>query len=201
MAGKRVGYKRVSTEDQSTARQLVGVELDKVFEDVASGKNTDRPQLAAMLSYLREEDTLLVHSLDRLGRSLVDLWRLVDDLVGRGVTVQFVKEGLTFAPGDSKEAPFARLMFNILGAFAQFEREITKERQREGIALAKKANKYKGRKPVLDANLIEAARQRISLGVSKAKVARDLGVGRSTLYQYLSDTPKPAPKDTDKSTT
>src|SRR5689334_15803045 len=131
--GQRVGYIRVSTLDQSTARQLDGVDLDKVFEDKASGKDTHRPQLKACLAHLREGDTLIVHSMDRLARNLTDLRALVDDLVARGVAVQFVKEGQTFT---GKADHMARLMLNLMGSFAEFEREIIRERQREGIAIA-----------------------------------------------------------------
>src|SRR5271170_7247718 len=142
--GQTVGYRRVSTLDQNTTRQLDGVELDRVFEDKLSGKDTNRPQLTAMLAHVREGDTVIVHSLDRLGRNLVDLRRIVSDLTERGVKVQFIKENLIFSGEDS---PMSNLLPSMLGAVAEFERALILERQREGIAIAKRAGVYKGRKP------------------------------------------------------
>ncbi len=134
MNGQKIGYKRVSTIDQNTARQLDGVPLDKLFEDKASGKDTNRPELQAALGYCREGDTLVVHSMDRLARSLVDLRGMVTKLTERGVAVEFVKENLRFNGDDS---PMAILLLSLLGAVAEFERSLILERQREGIALAK----------------------------------------------------------------
>ena len=144
--GQRVGYVRVSTLDQNTERQLDGIKLDKVFTDKASGRDTKRPQLAAALEYVREGDTLIVHSLDRLARNVDDLRRIVRELNERGVSVEFVKNRLTFSGGAD---PTARLMLTMLGAFAEFERELIRERQREGIAIAKAKGVYKGRKRAL----------------------------------------------------
>ena len=143
---KRVGYIRVSTLDQNTVRQLDGEDVDKVFTDKASGKDTKRPQLQAALDYLREGDTLLVHSMDRLARNLDDLRKIVLDLTHKGVLVEFIKERLTFTGEDSA---MSQLLLSVMGAFAEFERSLIRERQREGIALAKKAGVYKGRKPSL----------------------------------------------------
>ena len=144
--GKRVGYIRVSSIDQNTGRQLEGLQLDKTFADKASGKDVKRPQLQAALEYLRDGDVLVVHSMDRLCRNLDDLRRIVTDLTGRGVQVQFMKEGLLFTGEDSA---MSKLLLSVMGAFAEFERALLKERQREGIAIAKKAGVYKGRKPSL----------------------------------------------------
>src|SRR5262245_45033494 len=118
MKGQRVGYIRVSTVEQNTERQLDGVNLDKRFADKASGKDTQRPQLAAMLEFVREGDTVVVHSMDRLARNLDDLRRLVTTLTERGIKVEFVKESLTFTP--DKESPMARLLLSVMGAFAEF---------------------------------------------------------------------------------
>jgi DNA invertase Pin-like site-specific DNA recombinase len=183
MSGQQVGYLRVSTVIQNTSRQLEGVALDKVFEDRASGKNTDRPQLAACLSHLREGDTLHVHSMDRLCRNLDDLRRIVKDLTGRGVMVRFHKEGLTFTGEDS---PMSNLLLSMLGAVAEFERSIILERQREGIAIAKGEGKYKGRKPSLTTVGISELRRRAAAGEKKAALAREFGVSRETIYSYLA---------------
>lgn len=181
--GQRVGYQRVSTVDQNTDRQLDGVELDKVFSDKASGKDTQRPQLAACLEYIREGDTLVVHSMDRLARNLEDLRRIVRELTGQGIKVQFMKENLTFAGEDS---PMNTLLLSMLGAVAEFERSMILERQREGIALAKAAGKYKGRKAALTAAEADELRARLAVGESVTALARDFGISRQTVYNYAA---------------
>lgn len=184
MTGQRVGYIRVSTLDQNTERQLDGVQLDKVFTDKASGKDTARPQLQAALNHLREGDTFIVHSMDRLSRNAEDMFKVVGQLKERGVTVQFVKEQMTFGKGHDSARD--ELMFGLLTAFAQFERAIIRERQREGIALAKaKGNVYKGRKRSLEPQEAEDLRRRASEGESKTKLAEEFKISRETLYQYL----------------
>lgn len=179
--GKRIGYVRVSSIDQNAERQLDGVELDKRFTDKASGKDTKRPQLQAALDYLREGDVLVVHSMDRLARNLDDLRKIVMDLTGRGVTVEFAKEWLTFTTEDNA---MSKLLLSIMGAFAEFERALIRERQREGIALAKKAGVYKGRKPALAPERVQELRVRVAAGEKKAVLAREFGISRETLYQY-----------------
>ncbi|MDL2210474.1 recombinase family protein [Desulfovibrio sp. OttesenSCG-928-O18] len=181
--GSQIGYIRVSTLDQNTERQLDGMALDKVFEDKASGKDIKRPQLAACLEYLREGDTLVVHSIDRLARNLEDLQRLVRELTGKGVSVRFLKESLTFEAGEAN--PMQTLMFQMLGAFAQFERALIRERQREGITLAKKEGRQLGRAKALTAEQEQALRERVAQGANKKELAAELGVSRQTLYRYL----------------
>ena len=144
--GQRVGYVRVSSVDQNTDRQLDGVQLDRCFTDKASGKDTKRPQLEALVSFVRQGDTVVVHSMDRLARNLDDLRKLVSTLTKRGIKVQFVNESLTFSGEDSA---MAMLLLSMLGAVAEFERSLIKERQREGIAIAKAKGVYLGRKPSL----------------------------------------------------
>lgn len=184
--GQTVGYVRVSSDGQNNARQLDGVQLDKTFSDECSGKDTRRPGLAALLDYVREGDTIYVHSMDRLARSLGDLLRLVESLSGQGVTIVFVKNNLTFAGSAS---PTDRLLLAMLGAVAEFERDMIRERQAEGIALAKGRGVYKGRRPVVDTVKLAQIMARIDAGVPKAVVARDAGISRATLYAYL----KPGP--------
>jgi len=181
--GKRIGYIRVSTVDQNTVRQLDGVQLDKVFTDKASGKDTKRPQLQAALDYAREGDVLVVHSMDRLSRSLGDLLRLVEDLTGRGVAVEFVKESLVFTGDDSA---MSKMMLGIMGSVAQFERSMILERQREGIAKAKETGAYKGRKSKFDTAAVEIIRGRLAAGEKIAGVAREFGVTRPTIYRLLA---------------
>jgi DNA invertase Pin-like site-specific DNA recombinase len=182
LKGQRVGYVRVSSFDQNPERQLEDVPLDKVFADKASGKDTQRPELAALLSFAREGDAVVVHSMDRLARNLDDLRRLVQGLTRRGVRIEFVKEHLTFTGEDS---PMANLMLSVMGAFAEFERALLRERQREGIALAKKRGAYRGRRRALSPEQTTELRQRVAAGEKKAMLARELGVSRETLYQYL----------------
>ena len=181
---KVIGYVRVSSFDQNTDRQLEGIQTDKLFVDKASGKSTDRPQLAALLNYIRDGDTLVVHSLDRLARNLDDLRRLVQTLTAKDVKVQFIKENLTFTGEDS---PAANLLLSVMGAFSEFERALIRERQMEGIALAKKRGAYRGRKRSLSQDQIEDMKQRIANGDKKSHVAKDLGISRETLYQYLRE--------------
>jgi len=180
----QVGYIRVSTLDQNTERQLDGLALDKVFEDKASGKDTRRPQLAACMEYLREGDALHVHSIDRLARNLEDLQRLVRELTGKGISVRFLKEGLTFEAGETN--PMQTLMFQMLGAFAQFERALIRERQREGITLARKEGRQLGRAKALTAEQEGTLRERVAQGANKKELALELGVSRQTLYRYLA---------------
>jgi DNA invertase Pin-like site-specific DNA recombinase len=179
---KRVGYIRVSSIDQNTDRQLDGQELDKVFTDRASGKDTRRPQLQAALDYIREGDELVVHSMDRLARNLHDLRQIVLDLTGKSVHVRFVKENLTFTGEDS---PMSNLLLSLLGAVAEFERSMIRERQREGIALAKKAGVYKGRKPSLTAAQIAEIRRQVRAGEKKTALAAQFKVSRQTLYSAI----------------
>jgi len=179
--GKRIGYVRVSTLDQNESRQLEGAQLDKRFVDKASGKDTKRPQLQAALDYMRDGDVLVVHSMDRLARNLDDLRRIVMELTGRGVVVEFVKEHLTFTSEDNA---MSKLLLSVMGAFAEFERSLIRERQREGIALAKKAGVYRGRKPSLTPERISQLRARVAAGEKKAALAREFGISRETLYHY-----------------
>jgi DNA invertase Pin-like site-specific DNA recombinase len=189
-SGQRVGYIRVSSLGQNPVRQLEGVEADTVFTDTVSGKSTDRPQLQAMLRFARAGDTIIVHSMDRLARNLEDLRRLVRELTGRGVCVQFMKEQLTFTAEDS---PMATLLLSVLGAFAEFERALIRERQAEGIALARARGAYRGRKPSLTSDQAETVRARAAAGEPKASLARELGISRQTLYAYLRPTEPASP--------
>ena len=180
--GQRIGYVRVSSVDQNTERQLEGQTLNRVFTDKCSGKDTHRPQLEACLGHLREGDTLVVHSMDRLARNVTDLLKLVTDLTAKGMTVEFVKENLVFRGDDS---PMSRLMLTVMGGVAEFERAMIRERQREGIAVAKEKGIYKGRKQALSASQAAELRKRLAGGESKAALAKAYGITRQTVYSYL----------------
>lgn len=192
MPGKDIGYVRVSTHDQNTARQLDGVHLDKVFEEHASGKNSDRPALQTCLDYVRDGDVLHVHSIDRLARNLQDLLSIVTTLKEKGVTVTFHKEKLEFVGNGStgKSDAFQELQLHIIAAVAQFERALILERQREGIVVAKREGKYKnvGRKPTLSDEQKQALQLEFQGGTKIAVLARQYGISRQTLYNVL--TPK-----------
>lgn len=185
MQGQRVGYVRVSTVDQNTDRQLENITVDKVFVDKVSGKDVNRPELQAMVSYVRAGDTVVVHSLDRLARSIVDLRSIVEQLIAKGVSVEFVKERLYFSK-DKKDTPTDTLMLNILSSFAEFERALIRERQQEGIKIAKANGAYRGRKKALGPAQVEELRVRVSSRQGTvAEVAKELGISRTTLYEYL----------------
>jgi DNA invertase Pin-like site-specific DNA recombinase len=181
--GTQVGYIRVSTLDQNAERQLDGMALDKLFEDKASGKDTKRPQLASCLMYLREGDTLNVHSIDRLARNLEDLQRLVRELTGKGVSVRFLKENLTFEAGGAN--PIQTLMFQMLGAFAQFERALIRERQREGITLARKEGRQLGRAKSLSMEQEKTIKTKAGNGAKKHDLAAEYNISRQTVYRIL----------------
>ena len=182
MAGQRIGYIRASSLDQNTQRQLEGVQLDRIFIDKASGRDTERPQLQELLRFIRDGDTLVVHSMDRLARNLDDLRSLVQKLTKKGVRVEFLKEHMIFTGDDS---PVANLMLSVMGAFAEFERALIGERQREGITLAKARGAYRGRRNALSPGQATELRKRAGAGEQKTGLAREYGISRETLYQYL----------------
>ena len=182
MKGQRVGYIRVSSGDQNTARQLDGIALDKTFEDKASGKDAKRPELQRLMEHVREGDIVYVHSMDRLARNVDDLRQIVKRLTDQGVQVQFQTEGLTFT---GEASPMSNLLLSVLGAVAEFERSLIRERQREGIDAAMKRGAYTGRKRVLTPEDAEELRRRVATGEKKAAVARTFNISRETLYRYL----------------
>lgn len=189
ISGKRIGYVRVSSEDQNDARQLEGMTLEKIFTDKASGKDTNRPKLQAMLEFVREGDHIYVHSMDRLSRSLRDLQETVERLTAKGISISFVKENLSFEPpstgADAHKTAYSTLMLQLLGAVSQFERALIKERQREGIAIAKAKNVYKGRTPSLDKAGVVKLKQMVADGIGKTEIAAKLGISRASVYVYL----------------
>ena len=188
-SGQKIGYVRVSSVDQNDARQLDGLVLDKIFTDKASGKDVHRPQLQALLSHVREGDHVYVHSMDRLSRSLKDLHEVVELLTARGVAVEFCKENLKFErPGNNSgghTAAYSKLLLQMLGAVGEFERALIRERQREGIAIAKTKGVYKGRKSGLNAEMKLKLREMIASGISKTEIAKNLAISRASVYQYI----------------
>ena len=175
-----------SGQARECRRVRTSVQGTSDIDNSASGKDTHRPQLDALLGFVRDGDTVIVHSMDRLARNLDDLRRIVRQLTAKGVRVQFLKEQLTFTGEDTA---MANLLLSVMGAFAEFERALIKERQREGIALAKKRGAYRGRKRSLNEEQIAQLRQRAGQGVAKTTLAHELGISRETVYQYLRTTP------------
>lgn len=181
-------YVRVSTVEQNEARQVEALSgrASQTFTDKASGKDTNRPAFQDLLAIAKSGDSIVVASMDRFSRSLMDLQKTVEDLVTRGVTVEFVKETLTFAPGGTD--PMAKLMLQVMGAFAEFERTLIRERQREGIAAARAAGKYMGRKPVFDeaktAKLVEYTNR----GMTPMEISKQMApISRASIYNKLAE--------------
>lgn len=179
-----IAYIRVSSYSQNTDRQLAttNITFKKVFEEKASAKDTNRPQLQNCLEWLRDGDTLHVHSIDRLARDLHDLQTIVKDLNDKGVAVHFHKESLLFSGGDN---PMQKLMLQMLGAISEFERSLINERRKEGMAAAKAAGKQIGAKKKLSDADIHAIKERITKGETKKSLAAEYGVSRQTLYSSL----------------
>lgn len=186
MSGKIIGYVRVSTFDQNPQRQLEGIPVDRLFTDQASGKDLKRPAFEELMAYVREGDQVIIHSMDRLARNLDHLRQVVNRLTTQGISVRFLKENLTFTGQDS---PMANLMLSVMGAMAEFERSLIRERQREGVQIAKAKGLYKGRKKSLSQEQLSELQKRIAEGEKKASLARHFNITRETLYQYVKLSP------------
>lgn len=183
---QRVAYVRVSSTGQHLDRQIEAVgDVDRIFEEYQSAATaSERPVLREALDYVREGDTLVVASIDRLARSLRDMLAIMEELEAKGVTVDFRSQGLTVRPDGGDLT--TRLILHIITAVAQSEREMIRERQAEGIAIAKQTpGKYPGRRRILNAEQLHEARTRALEGVPKAEIARQFGISRNTLYRYL----------------
>ena len=187
MKGQKIGYIRVSSLLQNSERQLDGLDLDIVFEDKVSGKDTDRPQLQACLKHCRQGDTLYVHSIDRLARNLSDLEKLVAELTDKGVTVVFMKENMTFT---GEENPMLTLMLQVMGSFAQFERSLIRERQKEGIAIAKAKGKHVGRPRTMTEERKAEIMKAVESGEAKRRIASRFGISPTSLYKIINENTK-----------
>ena len=176
-------YKRVSTTDQNTERQLLKVACDREYVEKISGKNTNRPELQAMLLNIRAGDVGNVHSMDRLARNTKDLLNLVEEITNKGAKIVFHKENLIFAP--DKQDPYQKMMMTMLGAVAELERNLILERQREGIALAKLHGKYKGGQHKLTNEQAEEIKILVNNRTSITTIAKQFNISRRTVYNYL----------------
>ena len=189
--GQVVGYVRVSSESQNTDRQLDGITLDRVFTEKVTGSKKDRPELNRLIEYVRAGDMVIVHSLDRLARDLVNLLTIIETLNKKGVILKSVKEGLTF---NGSNNPMDKFLLHVFGAMAEFQRALIRESQQEGIAKAKKKGVYKGRKSALSPTQIErlkeiAQQKKTSLDdwkkTSWQDVANEFSVSKQTIFNYL----------------
>ena len=179
---EHIGYIRVSSEGQNIARQLDGIHLDKRYIDKLSGATRARPQLDECLAYIRKGDTLHVHAMDRLARSLRDLLEIIETTLAKGVNVHIHTENLLFTPDDTN--PHTTMMKQLLGSFALYERSISKNRQREGIAKAKECNKHMGR-PTIDYTLSDKVKSMKADGMSVRGIAKDLNLSTPSIYKLL----------------
>lgn len=181
-----IAYVRVSTVEQNEARQLEALEkynIDKWFTEKVSAKDTNRPQLQAMLDFAREGDTVYIHEFSRLARSTKDLLEIVEALNNKGVQLVSNKENL------DTSTPTGKLMLTMIGAIAEFERQQILERQKEGIAIAKKNNKFKGRQvKAIDEELFNKCYAEYKLRkINKVQFAERLNISRPTLDKLLKD--------------
>lgn len=177
----KIGYRRVSSIDQNLDRQDLG-EVDKVFEEKLSGGNRERPTLKQMIEFARQGDVVVVYSIDRLARDLRDLQAIIEALNSKGVMISFLSERLSFAPDDAD--PLARLQLQMMGAFAEFERQIIRKRQAEGIAKAKaKGDVYKGRPRTINAAKVQELR---AGGMGASEIATHLKIGRASVYRLMA---------------
>jgi len=180
----KVSYIRVSSQEQSEQRQIEAMKkhgIEKWFIEKISAKNTNRPQLKAMLEYVREGDIVYIHDFSRLARNTADLLKLVEDFSNRGITLISNKENL------DTSTPTGKLMLTVIGAIYEFERAILLERQREGIALAVRAGKYKGRKAVEIQDFTAHYERYLKREVNKTQLAKDLCVSRPTLDKLIRE--------------
>lgn len=182
MTHQTVGYVRVSSQGQNTERQLQGIQVDKEFVDIASGNAKDRKNLISCIDYVREGDTLVVDSIDRLARDLFSLQEIVSSLIKKGVKVKFLKEGLIFS-GDSD--PISMLTLQMMGSFAEFERSMIRARQRDGIEAAKKAGKHLGRPAKLNDKMKNKALSLFENKRSIRSIAKELEISRASVYKLL----------------
>lgn len=179
-----IGYVRVSTVEQNEARQVEALkqyDIERLYKEKVSAKDTNRPKLQEMLSFVREGDTIYIHSFDRLARNTIDLLTIIEELKEKNVKLVSIKDNIDFNSNTGK------FMLTILGAVAELERSILKERQREGIEIAKKQGKFKGRQPIkLNKDKWEALYSDMTDGyITKQEMADKLGISVPTLYRRL----------------
>ena len=188
--GLKIGYARVSTRDQNLDLQIEALKnagCARIFDDALSGAKRERPGLERALEHLRAGDTLVVWKLDRLGRSVKDLVEMVGELEARGVHFQSTTDAIETA------TPAGRFFFHVMASLAQMERELLVERTRAGLEVARAQGRVGGRKPVMSASKLAAARQLLAGGVAPREVASNLGISLATLYRWIPAGQRPQP--------
>ncbi len=185
MSGKRIGYKRVSTDEQNPDSQLGGVELDKCFVEIETGFSVkNRHQLAALKDYVREDDIVFVECMDRLGRNGDDLDDIVEFLLKEGVEIRFVREGITLG---KKNDLMSKLAYDMMKSFIHFFSALARERMMIGIRKAQKEGKYKGRKAIEPLKIILLKEQLATTRKTKTQIAKELGISRASIYTYMKE--------------
>lgn len=182
----KIGYIRVSTQEQNTTRQEVMMEqlgVEELYLDKASGKNTDRPQLKKMMEYVRRGDTVIVESISRFARNTRDLLSLIEQLQEKGVEFVSKKEAI------DTTTPTGKFMLTVFGAVAELEREYILQRQREGIEIAKRQGKYKGRKPLVPPGFQEIVARWKRGEITAVEACRRLGMSKATFYRKVKEKP------------
>ena len=186
MAGQKLAYVRVSSDGQSTSRQdqvIAEKNVDKIFTEKVSGRNiSDRPQFQLMLEYARDQDIIYCADLSRWGRSMVDIRTTITYLTKKGVTIEFIKENLTFS---NKNDDTSNLLLGILSSLSEWERAVIKSRQMEGVKIAQERGVYKdrcGRKPKLSEEQIQEVIRRVNAGENRTSIAESMKVSRQTIY-------------------
>ncbi len=183
MTGKRIGYKRVSTNEQNPDSQLGGIELDRTFTDIETGYSTkNRQGLKDLREYVRDEDILFVECMDRLGRNGYDLDEIVEFLLKKGVQINFVREGIILG---KKNDLMSKLAYDMMKSFIHFFSQLAKERQRIGVEKAKKEGKYKGAKSKFNSAVAYKLTEMMKTRMSKGNMAKELGISRFSVYRYL----------------
>ena len=173
----KVGYRRVSTVEQKFDRQELG-ELDKLFEEKVSGSNAEREALNEMIDFVRQDDEVVVHSIDRLTRNLRDLQNIIETLNNKGVSIRFLSENLTFSTNVNDA--FAKLQLQIIGSVAEFERNIIRKRQAEGIAKAKARGVYAKRGASINRERVKELQEE---GLTITAIAREMDISRMSIYR------------------
>lgn len=186
MSGKKIGYKRVSTPEQSPDSQLLGIELDKVFVDIETGYSVkNRKGLEALKDYIRDDDIVFVECMDRLGRNSYDLDKIVEFFLSKSVEVHFVREGIVLG---KKNDPMSKLAYDMMKSFIHFFSQLLKERQRIGIEKAKRDGKYRGTKKKLSPYQQELLKQELlTTRKTKSQIAREFKISRHTMYRYMKN--------------
>jgi len=185
MIGKRIGYKRVSTDEQNPDSQLGGIELDKCFVEIETGFSVkNRHQLASLKDYVREDDIVFVECMDRLGRNGDDLDDIVEFLLAKGVEIRFVREGIILG---KKNDLMSKLAYDMMKSFIHFFSALARERMMIGVRKAQKEGKYKGGKPLAQQKVLMIKEQLANTRKTKTQICKEIGISRASIYKYMKE--------------